>query len=69
MIERLQGIQHLANLYDEFGVPSGIELDLDRLIELTRPLPEPLRHDVAGRHAHSARGSDRQPAPTAAQQI
>jgi hydroxymethylglutaryl-CoA lyase len=59
--------EDLVNLCDEMGIPTGI--DLEKLLSLSRALPDLLGHDVLGQVAKAGRNSDLHPVPDYVLQI
>jgi len=59
--------EDLVNLCDETGIPTGI--DLEKLLALSRALPDLLGHDVPGQVAKAGRNSDLHPVPDYVLQI
>jgi hydroxymethylglutaryl-CoA lyase len=59
--------EDLVNLCDEMGIPTGI--DLEKLLALSRALPDLLGHDVPGQVAKAGRNSDLHPVPDYVLQI
>jgi len=59
--------EDLVNLCDEMGIPTGI--DLEKLLSLSRALPDLLGHDVPGQVAKAGRNSDLHPVPDYVLQI
>ncbi|MGY6256354.1 hydroxymethylglutaryl-CoA lyase [Paraburkholderia caledonica] len=59
--------EDLVNLCDGMGIPTGI--DLEKLLALSRALPDLLGHDVPGQVAKAGRNSDLHPVPDYVLQI